>query len=119
MINKKGRIAITEIVILVVAIFALAWMVGSSIEVVSAADEDCQGSGAVWRGECSPNEIKKCGLSGDGSREVVYICISGVWESEELCSGICGECICVEGNDEPETPLGESLHLSDRSSLSP
>jgi len=38
--NKTGRIAITQIVILVVAIFAFAWFVGSSARIVSAADEN-------------------------------------------------------------------------------
>ena len=42
--NKNGKIAIAQIVVLVIAVFAFAWMVGGSAKLVSATDEDnCAG----------------------------------------------------------------------------
>lgn len=38
--NKKGRLAITQILILVIATFAFAWMIGSSVGFVSGVDPE-------------------------------------------------------------------------------
>lgn len=74
-INKTGKIAITEIVILLIAIFAFAWMVGDSAKLVSASD-DCT----------KPNDLA-CKAEG------------GVCQDPSTCTGTVKPCLCPGGND--------------------
>jgi len=74
---KTKRIAITEIILLLIGIFAFSWMIGSSIEVVSAGGlpklgESCGAGGICINttttncngekkiGLCDPDEIRCC-----------------------------------------------------------
>ncbi len=55
--NNKGKIAISEIVLLVVAVFAFAWMIGLGFGEVSAKDPNVD---EVCYKECEPLGSTKC-----------------------------------------------------------
>ena len=106
--NNKGKIAIIQILILVIAVVAFAWMVGSSIEVVSAADGDCLPAGSV--SECNDDNRgkEKCSLIGN----ILSVCGEGGWTQTACGTGMtCENCVCV-GDEEPETPPEDYDHGS-------
>lgn len=83
MIKKENKkpIAISQIVLLVISMFAISWMIGSSVEVVSATDQIC----TPGEKKCVGNSVEQC--SQDGSSWIVAIqctngCENGVCKEE-------------------------------------
>jgi hypothetical protein len=54
---KKGTIAISQILILVIGIFAISWMIGSEIEEMSAAGDITTSDGCASNYICSYNKL--------------------------------------------------------------
>lgn len=97
--NIKERIAISEILLLIVAVFAIAWMVhtDSGVGIVSAAPGDPEGSVCLGTEYPTCNEenlgSRRCPLNGNFVQE----CQSSGWVTIETCSpdGKCQNCVCV------------------------
>lgn len=48
MMNSKGRLAIMQVILLVVGIFAISWMIGGEIGIVGANKQICNGLGGEY-----------------------------------------------------------------------
>jgi hypothetical protein len=78
---KKGSLAISQIGILVIALFAFAFLIGG-IGVVSAGDA-C----TVGDKKCSGNDVEECVLGGEGKK---------TWKTTESCPDGCSNGKCTE-----------------------
>lgn len=78
-IKGKKTIALTQIVLLIVSLFAICWMIGSSVEVVSASDQCDPGEK-----RCIGKSVEQC--SEDGTS----------WTVVTQCTDRCENGVCTQ-----------------------
>jgi len=83
-INSVGKVAVLQVAVLVIAIFAFAWMAGSSFGSVSAEDDDaCTAEGGTCQNSATCGGTVLDGLC-PGGNDNKYCCVPGEEDSLDL-----------------------------------
>jgi hypothetical protein len=85
---KKGTIAISQILILIIAIFAISWIIGGDIKVVSATDTGNVTTKACTLTFCSGNNVY------GSKRDDTGTCVINLNNLKEQCNYGCSAGIC-------------------------